>query len=115
MIFNAVGISMILRDRVSLWPLNEPLMAEEEEMFLLENGYPIEPHIIDPITGETMAYPHQIAYIDEGVDTLRDITIKEINYIINECESRILIDIEEEGDSTFPLFVEDKVVLTMTL
>jgi hypothetical protein len=60
-----------------------------------------------------LAYPHQIAWFDEGEssDELRDITIEDMNYIINDCEGMLDIDIEEEGVEIHPLFREDKVVI----
>jgi hypothetical protein len=85
--------------------------------FIKKIGYPVEPYIVDPEINELeksiLAYPHQIAWFDEGEssDELRDITIEDMNYIINDCEGMLDIDIEEEGVEIHPLFREDKVVI----
>ena len=92
---------------------NEP--AEE---FFEKNGYPVEPHIFDPINGEELVQPHQIGWIldvdynDDGEDEecLRDITAKDLCSIILEGGD-VEIEIEEIGRDVEVLFDEGKAVI----
>jgi len=90
---------------------------DDEEDYINNNGYPIELYILD--TDESiLATPEQIGWWDEGEDSdeLRDITIKDINYIIQECDGILEIDVDDDEyeygiiDSTI---AEDKVILRL--
>ena len=90
--------------QISVYELGFSIHNEEQkELYMQTNGAPVEPYIYlvgNPnVPDETslMAEPEQIAWFDEGdhQDELRDITIKDINNILDDggnCE----IDVEEE-------------------
>lgn len=83
-------------------------------------GYPVDPYIIaegNPNLDEDyiLVYPHQIGWWDEGEhsDDLYDITVKEINQILdNDC----FVDVEVEEDDIYgrpvPVFIHDKAILS---
>ena len=83
MLFNSKRMANIFNEDYYIFELNK--VPEDEEKFLLENGYPLEPRIINIYTNEIMAQPHQIGWIDEGddVDELREMDVEDINYILN--------------------------------
>lgn len=98
-------------------------VPQDEEKFIKENGYPVEPYIIS-FDEEVLAEPDEIGWFDEGEDTdeYRDITIVDVNVILNEYDGEIIIDGEWYGydddecqypeDKFFANLVEDKVVLS---
>lgn len=105
-------------------------VPKNEQEFLDKNGYPVEPYIIGA-DEEILAEPDEIGWWDEGehTDEYRDITLKDINMIINEFDGQIAIevdymgydpDIDAEGnevvypeDIQVPVTYEDKVVLSV--
>jgi hypothetical protein len=119
--------------QVSVYQLGYDIHHEQEkELYLQTNGAPVEPYIYlegNPnVPDETslMAEPEQIGWFDEGdhKDELRDITIKEINNILDNnghCE----IDVEEEHldddeaqDDYFnvvPVLLYDKIIIRYDL
>ena len=76
---------------------------EQYEAFVQLNGYPVRPHIYyegDPNVLESsylLAEPHEIGWFDEGghTDEMHDLTIKEINNIL-EDDGYCQIEIHEE-------------------
>ena len=105
-------------------------LPQDQDEFIKKNGYPVEIYIIGE-NDEILAEPDEIGWWDEGEETdeYRDITLKDINFIINEFDSQVAIevdymsydpDIDEEGkdvvypeDIQVPVTYEDKVVLSM--
>ena len=91
------------------------LSPEEEEKFITENGYPVQPYIVeeymDKSTPAILATPEEIGWFDEGehTDELRDIKLEDINFILNINEGFLLIDVD--GDTGEPVKFEGKVVL----
>jgi hypothetical protein len=82
-----------------------------EEEYIKENGYPLEPFIVDPINSAILAQPHQVAWIDEG-EYYRDIRTDDIRRIIeNEVSCYILI--EDEGMEVKVIVDEGKVCLLL--
>lgn len=103
-------------DSVSLFKLEK--VPFDEEKFLVENGAPVELFIIDSEDESIIAEPHEIGWLDEGedVDELREVTLDDINYILNECEGFLEIQIEEEmfdqEEMIIPIMYEQKVVIS---
>lgn len=105
-------------------------VPQDEEEFLKKNGYPAYPYIIGE-DDEVLAEPEEIGWWDEGDDTdeYRDITLQDINLIINEFDGQIAIecdymgydsDVDDEGqdivypeDKLVPILYADKVVLAV--
>lgn len=84
-------------------------VPSDEESYVKDNGYPVEPYIIDPVNGDLLAQPHQIAYIDEGA-YYREIKTSDIQRIVNnEVTCYLLIDDEDMNVS--PVIEEGRVCL----
>ena len=99
------------------------LVPRDMETYLTYNGYPVKPYLVYPMinpddTEVIAAYPEQIGWWDEGdhVDELRDITVKDINNILEWDNSMVQIEVlddeEDEEDGTpIPLLYDNKVTL----
>jgi hypothetical protein len=86
------------------------------ESFIKENGYPVNPYIVDPgdpnIPDETiLAIPSQIGWMDEGEhsDELMDIEVRHINYILDCYDGWIYVEVDEDGE---PILFMDKVTIS---
>lgn len=105
MLFLTVYSPGTIRETIEIWSLTEKVKNNNE--FLSNNGFPIELFIkID----ENNYIPfEQIGWFDfgENIDSLSEISLKEINLIINEFDGWLEIDIEDD----MPVLVENKVVL----
>ena len=116
-------------DQVSIYELGYNIYSDEQkETFVQLNGYPVEPYLYivgNPnIPDETfvIATPEQIGWFDEGEhsDEMHDITIKEINNILDndgycqiEVEEENLDDDEAQDEyiNIAPVMMQDKVVI----
>lgn len=116
-------------DQVSVYELGYTIYSDEQmETFLQLNGYPVEPYLYivgNPnIPDETflIATPEQIGWFDEGehTDEMHDITLKEINNILDndgycqiEVEEIHLDDDEAHEDyiDIVPVITQDKVTI----
>ena len=98
------------------------LVPRDMDTYLTYNGYPVKPHLVYPMINPDdaqviAATPDQIGWWDEGdhVDELRDITVKDINNILEWDNSMVQIEVlddEEEEDGTpIPLLYDNKVTL----
>jgi len=91
----------------------------DEEEYVFQNGYPVEPYIIyygNPNLNEEyiLAGPEEIAWFDEGEssDYILDITVKHYNTIIQDYESEIELEIDpNDEDSISPLLYEGKITI----
>ena len=102
--------------------LLEKLPPNEEE-FLKDVGYPIEPYIVliddlDEEEEEVIAEPHEIGWMDEGeyVDELVDVECRHFNRMLSGYEGNLEIEmtigVDEEGEEIWmPVLYEDKVTL----
>lgn len=108
------------KEEIELFALDR--VPQDEEAFIQQNGYPVQLYIIDD-EENVLAYPDQIAWWDEGEhsDDLSDITLKEINNIINNYGGTVDIDVDfyqrsSDDDGDYPeeiganIFM-DKVIL----
>ena len=113
-ITEVMGINLIKQlDKV---PLNE-------EEFIQLNGYPVEPYIIDinDITegdedDAIVATPDQIGWFDEGdhSDELSDISLKNINQILEQFDGWVDLEMTEAEDNEFiPLLYNNKVTIRL--
>jgi hypothetical protein len=101
-------------DAVELFILEE--IPDDEEKFVVTNGYPMEPYIIqhellnNTSTPVILATPEEIGWWDyEELDEFTEISIEEINNVISQFTGLLEIYIDDETD--VPLLVENKVVL----
>jgi hypothetical protein len=91
----------------------------DEEEYVFQNGYPVEPYIIyygNPNLNEEyiLAGPEEIAWFDEGEssDYILDIEVKHYNTIIQDYESEIELEIDpNDEDSISPLLYEGKITI----
>jgi len=109
------------------WELSEVFVLDkvpqDEQDFINRNGYPVHPYIIGE-DDEILAEPEEIGWWDEGEETdeYRDITINDVNLIINDFDGEIVIEGEWFGydddecqypeDKFFPTLYAEKVVLS---
>ena len=88
-------------------------IPRDEEAFIVENGAPMELCIVDG--DNVIVEHHEIGWIDEGGDDLYPISIEDINYILNECngwlELEIIEEFFDEDESIIPNMYEQKVVI----
>ena len=93
------------------------------DSYVAINGWPVEPHIysitLNPDTNaHILATPELIGWWDEGedCDELRDISIKEYNYILENYEGNIDIDVDDaefKKDIVKPVIYMEKVILAI--
>ena len=98
------------REYREIWQVDRDI--EDEEVFLAINGYPVKFMIIGP------NFPHDnlhvlyedIGWFDVGDDSdeLHDITVNEINVILDKYQGTLEIDVDDEY---IPLYQQDKVVI----
>jgi hypothetical protein len=106
----------VTEEGTTLWELDK--IPQDIESFMVEHGAPMEVYIIDN-DDSVIAEPHEIGWFDEGDDTdeLRDITLDDINYILNEFDGWIEIEIIEdffdEDEQVIPNMYEQKVVVRL--
>jgi len=94
-----------------------------QEEFIQLNGYPVEPYIIDinDITegdedDAIVATPDQIGWFDEGEhsDELSDISLKNINQILEQFDGWVDLEMTETEDNEFiPLLYNNKVTIRL--
>lgn len=101
-----------------IFELNQVFRSpEEEEKFITFNGYPVKPFIVEEYMDGSipaiLATPDEIGWLDEGEDTdeLRDVTLEDINYIVNYEDGFLLIDVD--GETGEPTLAEGKVIIAI--
>jgi len=95
----------------------------DQETFIQLNGYPVEPYI--EFDGEIVAQGQEmIGWFDEGEhsDELSDITLKQINTIIQDFDGWMMFEADvfllddeesmEEIEEIIPILIENKVVIS---
>lgn len=117
------GMLFLVKDRngdISVKQIHaEPF---NQETYIAENGYPVEPYLIDEgnpnlNNGYVVATPEQIGWWDVGEhsDELYDVSVKEFNRILEEDEGYVCIELAcencEEYDVIDPSLYENKVTL----
>ncbi len=96
-------------------------IPRNQDDWIKENGYPVEMFIIDPgnpneDNGYVIATPEQIGWFDEGdhSDQISDISIKNINDILEHYEGWIDVEMAEtEEDDYVPVLYDNKVTIRM--
>jgi len=92
-------------------------IPRDEEKFIIDNGAPMELYIVDE--DDVFVEPHEIGWIDEGdhIDELRPISLEDVNYILNECngwlELEIVGEFWDEEEQVIPNMYEQKVVIRL--
>jgi len=82
------------KEYVELWELKELPISTEE--FYVKNGYPVELQVV--YDDKPLASHHEIGWFDEGAHTeeLHEISLKEINTILDDYYGDVDIEIEDE-------------------
>jgi len=96
-------------------------IPQNQEEFVQINGYPVEPYVVDTgninLDEETIiATPEQIGWFDEGdhSDELSDISVKNINDILEHFEGWIDVEMEETEDGEYtPLLYNNKITIRL--
>lgn len=117
MFFRKRNMERFLKKNVIIERLTS--IPENETSYIEENGYPIDIYIIDPITEAILAGPEEIGWMDEGehTDLLHDITLGEINRILDEYEGEVGImmeDVPVTEEGLHVAYQDKKVILTYT-
>lgn len=91
-----------LKEQVGVRKLDQ--IPFDQERFIQENGYPVYPVLT--INDEIVAEEAEIGWFDEGPESedLEDITIEQINVIIEIYEGQIAVEVDEETEEL--LFME---------
>lgn len=113
MLFMKILHQGTIKESIEVWTLDR--VPQDKDRFLSENGAPIELYVIDE-DGELLAEPDEIAWFDlgEAFMTLTDISLKEINIILNEYDGLVEIEISDEDYEegyVSPSYQMDKVTL----
>ena len=113
MLFMKILHQGTIKESIEIWTLDR--VPQDKDRFLSENGAPIELYVMDE-DGEVLAEPDEIAWFDlgEAFMTLTDISLKEINIILNEYDGLVEIEISDEDYEegyVSPSYQMDKVTL----
>jgi hypothetical protein len=113
MLFMKILHQGTIKESIEVWTLDR--VPQNKDVFLSENGAPIELYVMDE-EGEVLAEPEEIAWFDlgEAFMTLTDISLKEINIILNEYDGLVEIEISDEDYEegyVSPSYQMDKVTL----
>lgn len=83
-----------VKEYTEIWALDK-LPFESKEDFIVKHGAPVEPYLI--YDEQVVAEPHEIGWWDEGEhsDELRDIELEDVNYLINEWDGFVDIEVDE--------------------
>jgi hypothetical protein len=109
---------MLFVNRISVGTINPFIEVFElkeipnnVDNFLAKQGAPVELIVVDE-NQQIIALHDNIAWWDEGehTDELRDITLKDINYIFKEFDG--YVDVQLDDDEEEILMYENKIVLT---
>jgi hypothetical protein len=105
---NRISVGVI-EPYIELFELEE--IPDDMDEFMAKHGAPVELIIIDE-NNNVLARHNEIGWWDEGEDTdeYRDVTLDDINYLLQEFEG--YVDIEYDEDEGV-VFIEDKVVLSL--
>lgn len=100
------------RAHIELWE-NKARTSQVEE-FCAKYGYPVRLMIVDPqYEDDVLAEHEQIAWFDEGdhTDEYRDITLKDINTILQDHEGFVEVEIDDFYEAINPTLYEGKVII----
>jgi hypothetical protein len=90
----------------------------DEQSYIIENGAPVELCIIDE-NNNVLAEYNEIGWIDDGehTDELRSITLEDINFIFNEYEGwlelEIIEDLYDVEGLIIPNFINEKIIISL--
>jgi hypothetical protein len=105
-----------IKEYIEIWALDK-VPFEPIEEFVTKHGAPVEPYLI--YDEQVVAEPHEIGWWDDGPesDELRDIELKDVNYILDEWNGYIDVQIDEwdfaHEEEINPIIYADKVTLTI--
>lgn len=110
---NKISVGL-LEPEIELWNLDS--IPDDIDEFLAKNGAPVELLIVCDVEG-VLAEHLQIGWFDEGEesDELYDISLEEINIIINDYEGNLMVEIKEyfyDKDIIVPLLIDNKVIIS---
>lgn len=103
-----------IKELVEIWALN--VVHTHRDEFFQEHGYPIKLLIVDD-RGDIIAEDKEIGWWDDGpeIKELRDITLKDINIILNDYGGFLELDFKWKNKKKMkvPRFVMEKVILKL--
>jgi hypothetical protein len=100
-------------EQVEIFALTK--LPKDKDEFISINGHPVELYVMhnEYNATEPMVQPEQIGWFDEGPDTedLHDITLKEINTILNHYGGYVDVEVDEDYPDIVVL-AEGKAILS---
>ncbi len=105
-----------IKEYIEIWALDK-VPFEPIEEFVTKHGAPVEPYLI--YDEQVLAEPHEIGWWDDGPesDELRDLELKDVNYILEEWDGYVDVQIDdwdlEEEELINPIIYAGKVTLTI--
>lgn len=105
-----------VKETVEIWALDK-VPQEPMDSFLAKHGAPVELYLV--YNDEMLAEPEQIGWMDDGewTEDLRDITLKDINTILNDFDGEVLLEIDDDDftyeEEVSPILYADKVTLAL--
>jgi hypothetical protein len=102
-----------IKEQIEIFALDK--LPKNKDEFISINGHPVELCVVfneyDAV--DLLVQPEQIAWFDEGpeAEDLRDITLKEINIILNNYGGYVDVEVDEEYPDT-AILMEGKAVLS---
>ncbi len=117
MLFMSIFNQGTVKEFVNVWSLGKTF--DSVDNFLIKNGAPIKLYIVDE-DENVIAKSKTIGWFDFGetISTLSEISLKEINIILNEFNGLVEIKINdifyEKKDRIAAIIEEEKVILRFT-
>ncbi|HPR92322.1 MAG TPA: hypothetical protein PLR64_03675 [Candidatus Dojkabacteria bacterium] len=99
------GMFFLNKDN-TLWELD--FIPQDREQFFKLYGYPVELFVAE--NNNLLALPEEVGWITDDKDIWK-IDIDDINYLLEECEGKIYIEIEDEGEDVVPLYKDNLVTI----
>ena len=101
------------KEEIEIFPLTK--LPRDKDEFIFNNGHPVELYVVynEYNSTEQLVQPEQFAWFDKGPDTedLYDITIKEINVILNEYNGYVDVEVDDEYPDV-AILLEGKAILS---
>lgn len=106
-----------IKETIEIWALDK-VPQEPMDSFLAKHGAPVELYLA--YNDQMLAEPEQIGWMDDGewTEDLRDITLKDINTILNDFDGEVLLEIDEDDfvheEEISPILYANKVTLALS-
>jgi hypothetical protein len=104
---NRISVGVIY-PYIEVWELKD--IPEDMDEFLSRNGAPVKFAIIDIEDEEIIATHDELGWWEQDGE-VRELTLEDINYLFNDFDGYVEIEIDDEELS--PLYIDDMVILSI--